>query len=64
MTTQELARLQQGKATLTTYTEALEVAVKILDSRQAYGRLDLLVTPTQGSGEAWVSADRVKVKGA
>ena len=38
--------------------------VTIKDGRAAYGRLDVLVTPEAGEGEAWVSADRVRVKGA
>lgn len=35
------------------------VTVRILDARWAYGRVDLLVTPSNGDGETWVSADRV-----
>lgn len=41
----------------------LRVAVKIMDARDSFGRIDVLVSPENGSGEAWVSADRVKVRG-
>lgn len=41
----------------------MDAEIQVLQVRASFGRLDLLVTPTQGSGEAWVSADRVKVKG-
>lgn len=41
----------------------LEVRVRILDARETFGRIDLLVSPVEGSGQAWVSADRVKVEG-
>ena len=32
----------------------LRVAVKILDTRNAFGRTDALITPVKGSGEMWV----------
>jgi len=38
-------------------------SIRILGVRQSFGRLDVLVTPLDGEGEAWVSADRVKVRG-
>lgn len=39
------------------------VPVKIINARENFGRMDVLVTPEGGSGEAWVSAERVKVRG-
>lgn len=41
--------------------DKLTVAVKILDSRKVYGRIDVLVTPKHGSGEQWIDLARVKV---
>ena len=40
----------------------MEVPVRITNAREAWGRIDVLVTPVDGSGEAWVSAERVKVR--
>ena len=37
----------------------LDVEVMVLDARQVFDRVDLLVTPTQGSRSNWVSAERV-----
>jgi hypothetical protein len=37
----------------------LMVKVKIIDSRQVWGRTDCLVAPVAGSGEQWVSTDRL-----
>lgn len=41
----------------------LIITVTILKERQNYGRTDYLVTPANGSGQAWVREDRLKVKG-
>jgi hypothetical protein len=38
----------------------LDVDVKILDAKQAYGVTRYLVTPMSGTGEVWVSANRVR----
>jgi hypothetical protein len=56
----KLAQHIGKEGTLTTH-EGLVIRVKILDVRQAYGRDDVLVSPVRGSGEAWVSADRLKL---
>lgn len=48
------------EATLST-ADGLSVAVKVLNVRSAFGRIDLEVTPLSGHGKAWVSASRVKV---
>lgn len=37
----------------------LAVRVTILDARRVWNRTDYLVTPVAGSGQQWVSADRV-----
>jgi hypothetical protein len=38
------------------------VRVRVLDVRFAFGRVDLLVTPINGSGQRWVSLSRVKMQ--
>ena len=68
MTASELQELVGMAGTLeistTQGTDArLIIGVKVLDAREAWGRTDLLVTPEAGQGQAWVSADRVKVRG-
>lgn len=66
MTEKELANLKSKRATLEVTDRAglvLFVSVRIEDSRTVYGREELLVTPESGEGQAWVSADRVKVRG-
>jgi hypothetical protein len=35
-------------------TDGLKVRVRVLDSRKAFGRDDVLVTPTDGSGQRWM----------
>lgn len=37
----------------------ISVRVGVMDAKRAFGRLRLLVTPINGTGEKWVSADRV-----
>ena len=39
--------------------DGLLVHVKLLDTKQVFGRVDVLVTPINGSGEKWVMADRL-----
>ena len=43
--------------------QAVTVNVKVLGGRIAFGRQELLVSPVGGYGQAWVSADRVKIGG-
>lgn len=38
----------------------LFVDVQVLDAKSAYGCTRFLVSPMAGSGEVWVSAERVK----
>ena len=61
MTTLELQERIGQRARLCVET-SLTVVVQIRDARTVYGRTDYLVTPVEGSGEQWVSADRVTVK--
>jgi hypothetical protein len=42
--------------------EKLDVGVTILDVRQVWGRVDVLVEPCAGSGQQWVSSDRVTLE--
>jgi hypothetical protein len=39
----------------------LDVAVRILDMRTAFGRIDVKVTPVSGSGDTWVNINRVQL---
>lgn len=40
--------------------EKFFIKVTVIDARECYGRIDLLVTPYHGErGEQWVSLDRV-----
>lgn len=36
-------------------TGALRVGIRVLDAREKFGRVDLLVSPLAGSGEEWKS---------
>ena len=69
MTAREIADLLDKQATLEvigsvrgeTGRGVLLVPVRIVDARENFGRMDVLVTPEGGSGQAWVSAERVKI---
>ena len=39
----------------------LRPRVRITDARLAFGRVDLLVSPTDGEGSAWVSLTNVRL---
>lgn len=47
--------------TATLHSEGYDLTfhVRIKDARRVWDRTDYLVTPVAGSGEKWVSADRV-----
>lgn len=68
--TDDAARAFIGKTAMLSITPTpdglkngrLLAQVSILDVRRLFGRIDVLVTPADGSGEAWVSAERVRVK--
>lgn len=40
-------------------TSIMSFAVKSLDAREVYGRLDILVEPVAGTGKAWVAESRI-----
>ena len=48
-----------GKAYGSLHVEGLYIDVEILDIGRVWNRIDYLVRPVQGSGEKWVSSDRV-----
>jgi hypothetical protein len=39
------------------------VDVTIVDARPSFGRIDYLVTPAAGAGEAWVDSTKVELDG-
>ena len=39
--------------------ESFEMAVNVLDAKQAYGNTRYLVTPRNGGGQAWVDSSRL-----
>ena len=41
--------------------DGLHIHVRILDVRQAFGRIDYNVQPLAGSGTKWISKDRLLV---
>jgi hypothetical protein len=43
--------------------DGFKFPVKIMDVKQSYGSIRFLVSPVAGSGEKWVSADRVFMGG-
>lgn len=52
----------QGTLTVRTSSggSVLQIRVRCLDVRHAYGRVDALVTPVEGDYEAWVDASRIR----
>jgi len=59
MTTNDISPLVGKTAYLTIHP--LRVLVHINDTRAVWGRVDCLITPIHGSGEQWVSFDRLKI---
>lgn len=41
--------------------EGITFDVIVQDAREAYGRLDLLVSPVAGKGQAWIGATLIKL---
>jgi hypothetical protein len=39
----------------------MAIEVRIVDARSSYGRQEVLVRPTNGSGTAWVDAKRIEL---
>lgn len=44
-----------GKTYLLKIERGMNIHVTVLRTRNAYGRLDCLVTPVTGTGQGWVS---------
>jgi hypothetical protein len=59
-TTAELARDIGAQAEMR-IENGLRIIVTVQNTRQAWGRIDYLVTPVYGSGSTWVSSERVAV---
>ncbi len=57
MNAKEMLRLMNNSAMLN--LDGLLVEVNILDIRKAWGRTDCLITPISGSGQTWVSLERL-----
>jgi hypothetical protein len=54
------AAKQIGRKGQLTTAEGFVIWVRVVDVRQAYGRIEFLVTPHYtGEGEGWVRAERV-----
>ena len=55
-------RTNVGHTGLWKVSDLVRVRVNILDARQVYDRVDLLITPIGGSGKQWVSIQKVFVE--
>ena len=55
---EELNKLQGQPRSMV--TGGLKIEVRIVDARSNFGRIDVLVTPKSGSGEAWVQLDSLE----
>lgn len=49
-----------GKHAMVTF-DRISVLCLIADSRQAYGRTDVLVQPDRGEGQQWVGLSRIRL---
>lgn len=41
--------------------DGLTIQVKVTDARPRYGRIDLEITPVNGTGSRWVESSRVRL---
>ncbi|MEN6367732.1 MAG: hypothetical protein ABFC88_13050 [Thermoguttaceae bacterium] len=57
MSIKELAALIGKEGLLS--VNPIQVAVRVLDARVVYSRVDCLVTPLAGKGQQWVSSERL-----
>ena len=55
-----LARLI-GRTVMVRVDHAWQVEMTVRDARQVWGKVHLLVSPTHGTGEAWVDWDRTEI---
>lgn len=60
MATVELAKYIGRKGWLR--IEGFNMAVEVKDVRHVWGRIDVLVSPVAGSGDNWVSLERVTLE--
>lgn len=59
MTAQEAIKMIGKEAVFT--VDTMHVAVRIVDVRSAYGRIDYRIEPVTGSGYKWVSETTLNV---
>lgn len=50
---------QRGQ--ISTERDKLQITVEIHDARSCYGRTEVLVSPENGSGQAWINIERVQL---
>jgi hypothetical protein len=62
MTLAEYSTYIGRTATVTDVFPGVDMAVRIIDVRTAFGRIDVKVTPVTGSGDTWVNINRVVLK--
>jgi hypothetical protein len=62
MTTTTQQSLLNKAGMLSVERNQLSISVIIRDARSSYGRNEVLVVPEHGSGEAWVTLDRIELK--
>jgi hypothetical protein len=64
MTVKDIAEAvgKECSVTVAVGSAYLVIRATVADARLSYGRLDYLIKPEAGEGEAWVSAERVKVQ--
>lgn len=57
-----LNKLVGQRGQISTERDQLQITVEIKDARSCYGRTEVLVSPEGGSGQAWVSPERVQLQ--
>jgi hypothetical protein len=66
----KVARTRDGKVALNAYRhvpakytiDGLDIEVTIKDARTRFGHLDLLISPTSGTGEKWVERKNLEIR--
>ena len=58
MKLKDLAKLIDKEAIF--LSEGMQFDVKIVDVKSAYGRIDFQIIPLGGTGNKWVSEERIK----
>lgn len=62
MTTQTIIKYLNKQVSVKLEQGTFTVPFQVLDVRKVYNRIDLLVQPINGQGQAWISADRAKLE--